>query len=304
MEKIIPGDIQILGEIAEKKISTPLQISILCNRSQQTIRRRLRFLFNRGLVSIRERVFAEKPGRKGNILIISEKGLKILQHEKVLSDHALYVTDKTIGSLSIEHELLVNWVLISVTEIQEITGQFKVLVLTNSSHILKSGSPENPFISEKFFKRDSPDQSFILLPDGVFMISDKNTGKTLLFFLEVDMGTETIVSPSHQSGDLNNKVIKYKHLFEHHNFHKYNMFFDYEIKGFRLLFVTSTKSRMLSISNFVQEIKPSDFIWVTSKSDVLSKGIAAKIWARGGILNKNPESILGEKFAFGSPLTP
>jgi hypothetical protein len=304
MEKIIPGDIQILAEIAEKKFLTPLQLSILCNRSQQTIRRRLRFLFNKGFTSIRERVFAEKAGRKGNILIISEKGLKILQKEKVLSDHALYVTDKSIGSLSIEHELLVNWVLISVNEIQEVKDQFKVLFLTTSSHVLKSGSPERPFISEKFFKIASPDQNFMLLPDGVFMISDKNTGKTLLFFLEVDMGTETIVSPSNQSGDLFYKITKYKNLFEHQNFDKYNKFFNYEIKGFRLLFVTSTKSRMLSVSNFVQEIQPSDFIWVTSKSDVLSKGIAAKIWARGGILNKNPESILGEKYTFGSPLAP
>lgn len=303
MGKIIPGDIQILAEIAEKKILTPLQISILCNRSQQTIRRRLRFLFERGLVSIRERVFAEKPGRKGNILISSEKGLKVLQKEEILSDYAFYVTDKTIGSLSIEHELLVNWVLISATEIQEATDQFKVLFLTNSSHILKSGSPDRPFISEKFFKKDSPEINLLLIPDGVFMISDKNTGKTLLFYLEVDMGTETIVSPSHQSGDLYNKITKYKQLFEHRNFHKYNKLFDYEIKGFRLLFVTSTKSRMLSISNFVQELKPSDFIWVTSKNDILSKGIAAKIWARGGNLNKNLESILGEKYTFRSPLT-
>jgi len=31
-------------------------------------------------------------------------------------------------------------------------------------------------------------------PDGVFIITDKETEKTLLFFLEVDMGTETLVN--------------------------------------------------------------------------------------------------------------
>ena len=105
-----------------------------------------------------------------------------------------------------------------------------------------------------------------------------------------------------QQNKCDQKIRKYQSLFKHENYSKYNSVANYKLKGFRLLFITNTVNRMKSVCRLVESMPPSDFIWVTNMTEIFSKGIAAKIWARGGHLNQNPESILNEKYAFESPL--
>ena len=292
------GDITILSAIAEYKFLTTKQLSILCQRSIPVIRRRLRDLSEKRLVAIQERVFGEKVGRKEYVIIITDKGLKTLKDKGILSLYVNYITNKTSEIVFIEHDLLVNWFLIHLILIERINQRFKVFLLTKSSHHLTQGDADHLLTMEYFSNSDKSGNPHTIIPDGVFTITDTKSKKVLLFFLEVDMGTETLASPTQSSGDIRQKVNNYQMLFKHEIYERYNNIANCKLNGFRLLFLTNTLNRMESICRLVQSMPPSDFIWVTDQQRVFYKGAAANIWARGGQYKKKLESILTERLAF------
>jgi hypothetical protein len=288
------GDIKILSVIAEYKFLTAKQISILCQRSIQTVNRRLKALSDNHLISKQQRIFGPGPGRKEFVNIISDKGMEILQDNKTLSKHASYITDNTSNLIFIEHDLLLNWFLIALLQIGWLNQNFEISPLTTSSHYLTVSN----LIMEQFSSKDKPDEIQTMIPDGVFTITEKSMNKTLLFFLEVDMGTETLASPKQSPKDIRQKIINYQSLFKQKKYKRYKKIFNCNLNGFRLLFLTNTSSRKKSICNLVRNMPPSDFIWVTDQNSMFVNGVAANIWARGGNDNKKLESILTERFAF------
>jgi hypothetical protein len=141
------------------------------------------------------------------------------------------------------------------------------------------------------------------IPDGVFSITNKEAEKkSLLFFLEVDMGTETIASPSRGPKDLRQKIIRYQDLFTSASYKGYEGVFDSKFNGFRLLFLANSAARLNSLCRLVQEMPPSDFIWLGDQEKMFSQGLSAKIWARGGRIKDPAQSILGPGFACELPL--
>ena len=139
-----------------------------------------------------------------------------------------------------------------------------------------------------------------MIPDGVFTIHDKESEKSLLFFLEVDMGTETLAKTDRTPGDVRQKILNYQTLFHSKHYKRYEEIFNTEFKGFRLLFLTHLHVTMKAICGLIQEMLPSKFIWVTDRDRMFSHGVSAEIWARSGWYDKPPESILRQKLAFES----
>ena len=130
-------------------------------------------------------------------------------------------------------------------------------------------------------------------PDATFSIYDSNQDKTLLFFLEVDLGTETLASPKREVTDVRQKILNYGICFDTQVYKRYERLWSCQLNGFRLLFLTDTSSRMSTLCSLAREMQPSDFIWVTQKDRMFEDGISADIWARGGRLDTSPQSILG-----------
>jgi len=298
--KITKGDIKILSLIAEYKLLTVKQLSAITQRTLQVVRRRLRHLEHEHIIIWKERGFGSGRGRRENIIIMTQKGLELLHHNEILSAHAKYITDTTPESIFIDHDILVNWILIYLLQIERDNPQFAVRHFTTSSHNLKMGNADNPFLQERFTNDETSEDTLTMIPDGVFTISHKE--KTILFFLEVDMGTETLASTKHEPRDVRQKIINYQSLFRSNHYKRYEKIFNATINGFRLLFLSNTFSRMKKICDLVQEMPPSDFIWITDQNHVFSQGISAEIWARGGRYHKPPESILGPKLAFKAPV--
>lgn len=138
-------------------------------------------------------------------------------------------------------------------------------------------------------------------PDGVFSITDRTQQKTLLFFFEADMGTETVASPSGRAGDIRGKIATYQAYFRNGQYKRYEKIWSCDLHGFRLLVVTATEDRLTTLCRLVQRMPPSDFVWLTDQDRVLGNGLAAPIWARGGRLNSPPDSILGKAAVTGVP---
>lgn len=298
--KITKGDIKLLSHIAECKFLTVKQLSAITQRTMQVVRRRFRYLEKQHFINRKERSFGSGRGRRENIIIMTQKGLDLLRHKEILSAHTKYITDKTPGSIFIDHDILVNWVFIHLLQVERDNPKFAVQHFTTSSHDLIAGDAGNPLIQERFATDETSEKLLTMIPDSVFTISHQE--KTILFFLEVDMGTETLASTQHEPGDVRQKIINYQSLFRSSHYKRYEKIFNATINGFRLLFLSNTVSRMKKIGDLTQQMPPSDFIWITDQNKMFSRGISAEIWARGGRHHKPPESILGPKLAFDAPV--
>ena len=107
------------------------------------------------------------------------------------------------------------------------------------------------------------------------------------------MATETTFSTSGYSGDIRHKVRLYQISFEQGLYKRHEMMWRVPLDGFRLLFVGNTESHMWELSSVIHSMPPSVFVWVTCQERVFAQGISGDIWAKGGHLDRPPQSILG-----------
>ena len=138
-------------------------------------------------------------------------------------------------------------------------------------------------------------------PDGVFSITDTQASKSVLFFLEVDMGTEPLVSHRGPSKGVRQKIAAYQAYFRGHCYKRYDHLWEACFRGFRLLFLANTGSRTMSLRKLAAETPPSDFIWLTDRQSMLSHGVWAPIWLKGGQRDASCRSILGSRSPSPSP---
>lgn len=141
-------------------------------------------------------------------------------------------------------------------------------------------------------------------PDGVLSITDGKQEKTLLFLLEVDMGTEPLTTATGTNGDVRQKILKCQAHFRQQRYNRYERTWDCELNGFRLLILTTTETRMTALCRLIREMPPTDFVWITDGDTMLQNGLAANIWTRGGHQDGPKESILGPTMVCPSPILP
>ena len=301
---ITQNDRKILASIVEHKVLTVKQLSALSQRSCQVIRRRMRFLAMEGLIITKMQGYGRSQGRPEDLIFLTGKGASLLVDEGILSGSAACTTtDKAENTFSLDHLLLVNWFRIHLLQIKRAIPQASVCYLNPSSHALERDSGDSPSFSERIPANNRLGKTIEFIPDGVFSIAHKETEKkTLLFFLEADMGTETIASIDRDDKDIRQKILNYQALFRSGNYKRYERVFDSKLNGFRLLFLVNSAARLISLCKLVREMPPSDFIWLVNQGKMFSHGLSAKIWARGGRDDVPPESILGPRLACELPV--
>jgi hypothetical protein len=293
-DKIANGDIKILSWIAEYKFLTAKQLAAISLRSMQVIRRRLRSLRDDCLISLKERDFGGVSGRLEYISFLTEKGLELIRDKEILSAHAKYITDKTAESIFIDHDLLVNWFFIHLIQVGRENSCLSTQHLTISSHNLNKGNADKPLLMERFSNNKSS-ENHSMIPDGVFIITDKESEKALLFFLEVDMGTEKLFNSKGKPNNVRQKIINYQALFRTGQYKRYEKIFNVSLNGFRLLFLSKTHAKLKSLCKLVREMQPTDFVWLAAEDQMFSNGLSAEIWVRGGKDNEQLQSILGHR---------
>ena len=295
-------DMKILSLIALYRILTVSQLSAIIQRSRQVIRRRLRFLSHKNLIITRMRGLGGGSGRPEDIILITEKAAKLLQNEGFFSDNVPWISQKSIDSLAIDHDLLINWFYILLIQIEQVTPDLTIKP-HSPGFLMKKG--EKPYkVFESRIRIERRDNLIEFVPDGIFTVWHKDIGKSLLFFLEVDMGTEPKASLERNPKDIRQKISNYQDLFRTGYYKLYERIFDSKLNGFRLLFLTNTTSRHAALCRLVREMPPSDFIWLSDQERMFTHGVSAKIWTRGGRYDDPPESILGPKMACETPVSP
>ena len=261
-------------------------------RSPQVIRRRIRRFEKEGLSFRKMRGYGRGSGRPEDLVFLTEKGEKLLWSKGMLRGNTSQIVDTKIESHAVDHDLLVNWFRIHLIQIQKVIPHIAINYLCPRYHgSITQHMP--PGGSSKYID---------FIPDGIFSIRNNETGKSLLFFLEVDLGTETIVSRERRPQDVRQKILNYQALFRLETYKQYEPVFDTRFKGFRLLFLAHTASRLNSLCRLAEEMPPSDFVWLSDQEKMFSYGLSSGIWARGGRNDKPLQSILGARLACDAPL--
>ena len=293
------GDKKILSLVALYRILTVSQLAALTQRSRQVIRRRLRYLYVEGFIMTSNRGYGRISGRPEKIIFLTDKSAGILKKKGLFPENIPLVSPKNINAIPVDHDLLINWFYIHLIQIENSIPDLTIEPW--SPGFLTKDHRVHAFFDPRI--RIESENDFIeFIPDGIFIIRHKGLGKGLLFFLEVDMDTEPVASLDRNSKDIRQKILNYQAIFRNGHYKRFEEIFHSKFNGFRLLFLTNSPAGSSSLSRLVQEMPPSDFIWLTNQEKMFSDGLSSKIWVRGGKTDRPPQSILGSDRATQTPV--
>jgi hypothetical protein len=280
-----------LTSIALYRVLTARQIADLHGRNLEVVRRRFRLLEAGGLIHLVKSPFGGANCRPERLASLRPAAIDALKTEGILRPDAPpdQILAEDIGFL--EHHLLTNEFCLQMAAIPRVCPSIHVRFCSRTSALLNRSVPGAASIEEQFETEDGQEIRFI--PDGVFALTHKPTGRTLHFYLEVDMGTETLASPWRSPQDVRAKILNYQACFGDSHYKRYEQMWRCSLRGFRLLILACTGPRANDICHLVKEMPPSDFVWTTDRVEIENKGVWAPIWSPGGRLNVPRGSILG-----------
>ena len=294
--KLTRRQVDLLRHFATYRVLATDQAAVLQDVGAQAARKRLDKLMDLGLIEARSEGYGRARGRPNRIYYLTEQGIAHLKSLGLAPGQDSYDPRCPGGVTAANHQLLLNWCLLHLLHLERVHSQFKV-GFVNHPHSLEMEEPSVPVEAPS-------DRSPVTIPDAIFSITCEEQSKTLLFFLEVDMATETVASPSRTNRDFRIKIRRYQEYFRSAAYTRYGDLWHCELRGFRLLVVTNSRARLASLSGLVREMRPSDFIWLTDQGSLFARGISAPVWVRGGHQDSLLQSIIGPTFARVAPLLP
>jgi len=264
------NDCKTLELIAEYRMLTVTQIAALLYKSRQVVRRRLNDLEKAGLIEVSGREFGRGRGRPENSVGLTKHGVDVLEDKGQLSQDVPYekVCDDCL--FCADHQLLLNWFRIHLNHVEKVLPRLSVKFFAHNSPFLPKDQNGRILITDHSPLPGSGLQGVKFTPDGVFGISDSVGAKTCLFFLEVDCGTETMASLKRERTDIRQKIVNYQWYFQSLAYKRYEEVFQCQLRGFRLLFLTSTLGRLRALCELTQQIRPSNFVWLTECSCIMA----------------------------------
>jgi len=292
--RLLSRDIELLVALVEHSILTTEQVTRLQGMSGlQVARRRTAQLEKQGLIQSRERQFRRRRGRPEKILSISPLGADLLREKGLLPDWVSSEQLPITAAACEGHQLLLNWFRIHLQYLPTVIPSLDVGFLSPGSLLSPRDALGRSLLREEFSVSGERAQTVRFVPDGAFRITSTDSGKSVLFLLEVDMGTEPLACPDQRTRDLRTKVLNYQAYFKEKGYRRYEEIWQTTFNGFRLLFVTATGARCARVCSLIEAMAPTDFIWVTDASRLFQQGLADAIWSKGGNRHASLESILG-----------
>ena len=288
-KKLSPVQLEVLRHLATYQLLTAEQVAVLRDVTLRGARKGLAKLDGLGMVEARYQAYGQARGRPAKAYSLSPEGIRCLRGwDTSLENAVLAPWDDGAGPA---HHLLLNWFLLHVLHIPRMHQQLQVQVL---------GGLRGPLMASSDNHAGTAD----IIPDAIFAIHCEEQGKTLLFFTEIDMGTESLASPSRASRDFREKILRYQDHFRAAAYKRHEVPLGCGLRGFRMLVVANSQRRLASLCRLVQQTPPSDFIWLTDQASMFANGLSAAIWARGGHQERPTESILGPTYGRVAPLSP
>ena len=301
-ENVAKKDMEVLKSLARHRLLSIPQMAALHFSSLQMARRKRKELEGQGLVKMIRRGYGRSGGRPELLVALTQAGIERLQEKGILQHSVKSEKILIPDSFPIEHQLLLNWVCIHVSHQRSLTNDLKTDFLVPTSTLFNPPGYSLPHLLGKVSLGNREGRQLSFVPDCVFFIRSIKQKRALLFFVEVDMSTETISHVEDSQRDFRSKLFSYQAYFRTEGYKKYEEYWESKFNGFRLLIVTNTPSRAKALSRLVAETPPSDFMWITDDDSLLAHGISDKIWIRGGLGERPLESIVGPTMAVPSAI--
>jgi len=284
-------DLRVLAVLADYEILTVSQLATLLFPSRQMARRKIRVLHRRDLVEMRSPGLGSTLGRPESLIALTPDGYRLLRSSDEPGSRQLPRRPVAVHAHDTSHQISINWIRIHLDHMGD---QLQGL----STHFASPSLQSDVYR----FAVDPPKPFAGIIPDGIFSVTHAESNKSLLFFLEVDMGTETLSSRSTRTRDIRGKILSYQEIFRSLRYKQLEDHFELSFRGFRTLFVAHQESRLQQLCRLVKLVPSTGFVWLTSLEDVLNRGMSASIWTAGGLTNSEPRSILGPSMATDCPL--
>lgn len=286
-------DVEMLTSIADYQVLSAIQIAKLHKRCVERVRGRLGRLKAQGIVQATTRGFGQSRGRPERFFALTPAGANELKARGVLKPDAMIDQVLAPDVHTLNHHLLLNEFRVHLMCIPSFCSSLHVRSCSSTTGLLKYEGLAIAAIEEQFGTEAEDGGPVRFVPDGVFAITHKPTARTVQFYLEVDMGTETLASPRRLGQDVRTKILNYQACFAGNHYKRYEQIWACKLRGFRLLFLTNDSGRATDLCRLVREMPPSDFVWVTDHVSIMDKGAWGPIWIPGGQLNVARRSILG-----------
>jgi len=294
-------DREILTSLAGYRALSVRHLALLCKRNTRALRRRLHGLMDAGFVTVGTESFVDRRGRPEQVLSLTQAGVQRLKADGVLSRDLSWQQASNHNLPCLRHHLLLNEFRIQLLQVPQLVPLLTVHSRCPSSPLSSRSADGRSLRQEKVVAAKSTKGYVEFVPDCVFALGDGEANKTVLFYLEVDLGTESLTSPQRTGGDVREKITDYQACFRTQQYKGYGQLWGADLRGFRLLFLASSTSRMAGLCQLARRTPPADFIWLTDQESMLSKGIWAPIWVRGGRCDGPLYSILGSRAPCPSP---
>lgn len=299
---LIDGDREFLALLRKHAMLSIGQIAILQGRSKQVLRRRTQVLREAGLIQSVMSGLGHRRGRPESLLMLSAQGAAVLNEREPEGNCGADPRPPAPNARCLEHQLLINWFHIHLVHLERSLPRLAIRFFPAFHHPIQATGEVPVAGRDQGARHGGADEHAQSVPDGVFTITDSQCGKTLLFFLEADLGTETLASRKRGPGDVRQKILNYRAEFRAGGYKRYGGTNASSLNGFRVLFVTQSATRFAALCRLVAATSPSDFVWVTEERRMFAQGLTGRIWARGGHGDVELQSILGNSLACDCPI--
>lgn len=195
------------------------------------------------------------------------------------------------GPKQIEHQLLTNEFLVRLIAMDRSRGDLSVRTAFGSEErVIPAGRELIRITSIRSLRTHGGAD---VIPDAAFCVTHGAARRSVLFFVEADRGTESLISGNAAATSINAKFDAYRDVFAHGAYKVYGDAWGIQFRGFRVLFLTEDESRAQRIHELTHSNRPSGYIWTANRQDLCQHGAGACIWRRGGTDGQVKESILG-----------
>jgi len=282
--KLVSRDLDILRSLARYRYLRTSQIKRLHfteNKSIQSARRRLKYLYHHGFVGRIESLIQTGHGIAETAYFLDRKGQDILADELDLS--ALPKKQDQVKPQYLNHAL-------DVSEFQLVLEQSLTLHRSAdlhrfvADHELKSQAKKavgrNRYKLFDQVQHPYDKKTYTVYPDALVIL--KGIGALAaykrLYFVEIDRGTEGLRI-------IRDKIIGYRLYHELGVFKKFGKFSD-----FRVLIQTTSEKRLHNMHDTITDLMGADRVWITDRAKVTSETLLdMPIWLNN---QREPKSLM------------
>lgn len=204
--KLTKDDYELFSSVAEYRVLTASQLKLLLGRNLRALRRRLTALCGAGHVHLNQTGFGRR-GRPETLVSLAGSGIELLRRCGALPAEISSADVTGDDFKPLHHQLLVNWFRMHLVHAERMNPRFAVSFRAPTSPFLRRGSGDKVPPADRVVLEESNGERASFIPGGVFSVAANEQSKALLFFLEVDRGTESVGSETRGIRTVRQKIV-------------------------------------------------------------------------------------------------